>query len=394
MEVVVEHLWKTFQIPHERRTTLFENLMGIFKHNEYETLSVLQDVSFEVGEGKCVGIIGDNGSGKSTLLKIIANIIRPTRGKVSVEGKVTPFLELGVGFQPDLTVRENIDIYATIMGLSRKEIKQNIDEVIKFAGLEQFEDTKLKNLSSGMQVRLAFSTAIQTNPDILLVDEVLAVGDIEFQQKCYEIFERYKRNKVTILFVSHDLGAVRRFCDKTLLLKNGKQVAYGETNKVIDKYIYEEERQAEKVEEKKTRWGNKKIEILGVKFIDKNGMENHNFVSGDPFLARIYYEAHEPIVSPIFGIVFYHQDTYCYGTTNEFKSMDIGQVVGKGHVDFFVKRLPLLEGQFHVTVALAPPNYEFAYDWHDRLYSFQVHKVNQDLGIFDMDGNWNWEKYA
>ena len=176
------------------------------KPKQYETFTVLKDVSFEVDEGECVGIIGDNGSGKSTLLKIIANILRPTKGTVRVKGKMTPFLELGVGFQPDLTVRENVGVYATVMGLSRKEIEERTDDVIDFAGLQKFEDTKLKNLSSGMQVRLAFSTAIQTDPDVLLVDEVLAVGDMEFQQKCFDVFNRYRKEGVTILFVSHDLG--------------------------------------------------------------------------------------------------------------------------------------------------------------------------------------------
>jgi len=394
MPVQVQKLCKTFQIPHERRTTLFENLTAFLRPNHYETMTVLQDISFSVEEGESVGIIGDNGSGKSTLLKIIANILRPTTGQVKVSGRLTPFLELGVGFQPDLSVRENVGIYATIMGLPAKEIGRRMEDILDFAELRRFEDAKLKNLSSGMQVRLAFSTAIQTDPDILLVDEVLAVGDMDFQKKCFEVFERYKKDNVTILFVSHDLAAVRRFCDKTLLLSNGRQVEFGGTNGVIDKYIYKEEHQINQIGEKKTRWGNKRIEILGVKFIDKNGKESDKFLSGDPFLARIYYEAHEPITSPIFGIVFYNQETYCYGTTTKFKKIDMGQVIGKGHVDFFLERLPLLEGTFQVTVALAPSDYKFAFDFHDRLYSFQVLRVNEDLGLFDMDGKWSWEKYA
>jgi lipopolysaccharide transport system ATP-binding protein len=235
--VQVENLWKTFQIPHEKRTTLFENLVGMMKPRQYETLTVLKDVSFEVEKGECVGIIGDNGSGKSTMLKIIANILRPTKGTVRVKGKMTPFLELGVGFQPDLSVRENIGIYATVMGLSRKDIREITEDVIEFAGLHKFEDTKLKNLSSGMQVRLAFSTAIQTDPDVLLVDEVLAVGDMEFQQKCFDVFNRFRKEGATILFVSHDLGAVRRFCDRTLLLGRGEQRAFGETGAVLDMYV-------------------------------------------------------------------------------------------------------------------------------------------------------------
>lgn len=236
--VEVEHLWKTFRIPHEKRTTLFERLTGFFRSNEYETFTVLKDISFSVEEGDSIGIIGDNGSGKSTLLKLAANILRPTSGKIRVLGKVTPFLELGIGFQPDLTARENVGIYGAIMGLSNHEANDKLDEVLDFAGLKKFEDTKLKNLSSGMQVRLAFSTAIQTDPDILLVDEALAVGDMEFQQKCFDVFSRYKREGVTILFVSHSMDAVKRFCDKTLLLKRGEQVSFGDTEKVIDDYLH------------------------------------------------------------------------------------------------------------------------------------------------------------
>ena len=247
---------------------------------------------------------------KSTLLKIIAHILAPTRGRVKVEGKITPFLELGVGFQPDLTSRENVEVYATIMGLPRREIRNKIDDIIEFAGLQKFEDTKLKNLSSGMQVRLAFSTAVQTNPDILLVDEVLAVGDMEFQQKCFDVFNSFKKDGVTILFVSHDLGAVRRFCDKTMLLRGGQMVEFGETSRIIDKYIYNTdggdkpeagaETKAE-VEEKKTRWGNGKVEITGVKLLDKNGHENSNFVFGDPMTVRVYYKVNEPVSSPVSG---------------------------------------------------------------------------------------------
>ena len=397
MAVKVEHLWKTFQIPHEQRTTLFENLVGLMKPKQYETFTVLKDVSFEVEEGECVGIIGDNGSGKSTLLKIIANILRPSRGTVKVEGKMTPFLELGVGFQPDLTVRENIGVYGTVMGLSRKEIKDRTDEVIDFAGLRKFEDTKLKNLSSGMQVRLAFSTAIQTDPDVLLVDEVLAVGDMEFQQKCFQVFEKYRKKGVTILFVSHDLGAVRRLCDKTLLLRNGERIDFGDTNRIIDEYIYKLDYKATEdapAAEKETMWGNKQMEITSLQFIDKFGKENDNFISGDPFIARIFFQAHERIASPVFGIIFYYQETYCYGTTTKFKGCDTGMIEGSGHVDLLLDSLLLLQGRFEVTVAIASSDYKTNYDWHDRLYSFNVHNPTEDLGIIAMDSNWMLQKDA
>ena len=389
MVIEVEHLWKSFQIPHERRTTLFENIVGMIRPNHYETYTVLKDISFEVDEGECIGIIGDNGSGKSTLLKIIANILRPTKGNVRITGKMTPFLELGVGFQSDLTVQENVGVYAAIMGISKREIKNSIDEVIDFAGLTNFRDTKLKNLSSGMQVRLAFSTAIQTDPDVLLVDEVLAVGDKEFQQKCFETFSKYKREGVTILLVSHDLGAVRRFCDKTLLLRNGEKEIFSDTNNVIDEYIYRpDEAKDQPTGKSDTRWGNKDIEITDVKFIDKNKKYNDNFISSDPLTVRIFYESHEKINSPVFGIIFYYQDTYCYGTTTEFKGCDAGLVYGRGYVDFIVEKLPLIAGEFEVTVAVASSDYKTQYDWHNRLYSFNVHNQMRDLGIFSVDGSW------
>jgi lipopolysaccharide transport system ATP-binding protein len=397
MAVEVEHLWKTFQIPHERRTTLFENLVGMMKPRQYETFTVLKDVSFEVEDGECIGIIGDNGSGKSTLLKIIANILRPSKGTVKVDGKMTPFLELGVGFQPDLTVRENIGVYATVMGLSRKDILDITDDVIMFAGLEMFEDTKLKNLSSGMQVRLAFSTAIQTEPDVLLVDEVLAVGDMEFQQKCFDVFNRYRKEGVTILFVSHDLGAVRRFCDRTLLLGGGKQRALGATDDILDKYVYGTKYEPEElndIKESKSkveglkRWGDKKISITEVKLLDKFGSEANRFTSFDPMTIRTFYIAPDMVRDPVFGIALYSEQNHClFGTNTELKDIAIDHVKGEGHVDLKIERIPMLSGRFQLTVAVHNRNGE-PYDWIDKQYSFEVLPKGRDAGIFDVPSQW------
>ena len=210
---------KEFRIPHEKRDTLFAALTGLFKPMNYEILNALHDINFTVDEGEMFGIIGENGSGKSTLLKILAHIMRPTSGKVEVRKTVTPFLELGVGFQFDFTAVENIRLYGTIMGLSQREITDKTDDILDFAGLQRFRDAKLKNFSVGMYVRLAFSTAIQTCPEILLLDEVLAVGDIEFQGKCLAALEKFKKEGVTIIFVSHDLASVRQHCSRALLLR-------------------------------------------------------------------------------------------------------------------------------------------------------------------------------
>jgi lipopolysaccharide transport system ATP-binding protein len=234
--IEIDHLNKVFRIPHEKRNTLFATLTGLLRPSSYETFHALKDITFSVEEGEMLGIIGQNGSGKSTLLKILARILVPTSGSVRVRKRITPFLELGVGFNQDFTAAENIRIYGIIMGLSPREIDDKSDDILEFADMERFRDTKLRNFSSGMQVRLAFSTAIQTNPEILLLDEVLAVGDMDFQKKCLDVLERFKNEGVTIIFVSHDLDDIADHCGQTMLLNHGEKVMIGETNEVIKKY--------------------------------------------------------------------------------------------------------------------------------------------------------------
>lgn len=207
------------------------------KRFTYEEFWALKEVTFTVNHGESIGFIGENGSGKSTLLKIIANILRPDKGSVRVHGRIAPVIELGVGFHPDLTVKENVLMYGSIMGLKNTEIKKRMDGILQFSELERFKDARLKNLSSGMQMRLAFSVAIETDPDIFLIDEALAVGDMEFQQKCIAKFKDFKAEKKTILLVSHALNLVRDFCEKTLLLSRGEMLKVGGTETVIKEYV-------------------------------------------------------------------------------------------------------------------------------------------------------------
>jgi lipopolysaccharide transport system ATP-binding protein len=230
------NLNKVFRIPHEKRNTLFQALTGFFTPVPFETFHALKDISITIEDGEMFGIIGDNGSGKSTFLKILARILIPTSGSVLIKKHITPFLELGVGFNNDFTAAENINIYGIIMGLTPREIDDKEDDILEFADLTRFRDTRLRNFSSGMQVRLAFSTAIQTNPEILLLDEVLAVGDMDFQKKCYKIIKTFKNEGVTMVYVSHDLDSVSEYCDRTMLLNHGERVMIGETNEVIKKY--------------------------------------------------------------------------------------------------------------------------------------------------------------
>jgi len=240
--VEVEDLWKKFRIPHERRTTILENIAGALqilegKRFTYEEFWALKAINFNVNQGEFIGVIGENGSGKSTLLKVIANILRPDRGRVKAFGKIAPILELGVGFHPDLTLKENVLVYGSIMGLKNSEVKKRVSSMLEFSGLQRFKDAKLKNLSSGMQMRLGFSVAIETNPDIYLIDEALAVGDMEFQQKCIGKFKEFKAEKRTIVLVSHALNLVKEFCEKTLFLSRGEMVAFGNSEEIVSQYL-------------------------------------------------------------------------------------------------------------------------------------------------------------
>ena len=229
---------KNFRIPHEKRTTVYANLVGKVtgKSYSYETFEALKDVSFKVKKGETFGIIGRNGSGKSTMLKILANVLTPDRGSVVVKNKIAPFLELGVGFQPDLTAIENVYLYGAVMGIKHSEMNKKVDDIFEFSELEKFKDTKLKNFSSGMYARLAFSTAISTDPDVLLIDEALSVGDEAFQRKCTEWIESVRKKGKTIVVVSHDITSIETLCSRCLLLNNGKVTCIGDTTDVVREY--------------------------------------------------------------------------------------------------------------------------------------------------------------
>lgn len=237
--IVVRNMSKKFVIPHERIDTLKGKFVNIFRKKSYETFYALDDISFEVKKGEFFGIIGRNGSGKSTLLKILAGIYTPDQGSVVVKGMISPFLELGIGFTPELSGRDNIYLNATVLGLTKKQIDKKFDSIVAFSELERFIDQKLKNYSSGMQVRLAFSVAVHANRDILLLDEVLAVGDSNFQMKCHKEFARYKETGKTVILVSHDVAVVEQYCERAVLLRNGKIGKIGKATEVVSEYIYQ-----------------------------------------------------------------------------------------------------------------------------------------------------------
>jgi lipopolysaccharide transport system ATP-binding protein len=240
-------LWKRFRIPHKRRDSMLEQIAGALSLLEgrrftYEEFWALKALNFQLEQGESLGIIGPNGSGKSTLLKLLAHIMKPDTGRISTDGRIVPILELGIGFEGDLTVKENAVVYGVIMGIPRAQIKRRIETILEFADLARFQDAKLKNLSSGMQVRLAFSIAIQTEADIFLVDEALSVGDMEFQDKCLDRFREFRRGGKSLLLVSHNMPLINAFCEKTLYLVNGETRAFGPSDEVTSVYIQDVKR--------------------------------------------------------------------------------------------------------------------------------------------------------
>lgn len=309
--ITVNNLSKTFKLPHEKQSSLKSLVTGLGRNKRtFEVQQALKGVSFEVKEGEFFGIVGRNGSGKSTLLKLLAGIYTPTSGSVKVEGSLTPFIELGVGFNPELTGRENVYLNGALLGFNRSEMSAMYKDIVDFAELENFMDQKLKNYSSGMQVRLAFSIAIKAESDILLIDEVLAVGDVVFQQKCFSYFERLKRESRTVVFVSHDRGALERFCDRGILIENGKEVYSGEISSILERYD-QSNVDREDIE------GNP----IGVDKTDNNGIRNKQpaqitktetlnsekkartaFLSGEPILLRFQVAFNEEIKNPVFGV--------------------------------------------------------------------------------------------
>jgi lipopolysaccharide transport system ATP-binding protein len=235
--ITLKNVTKTYNIPHVKRTTLFEQIVGYITNQvRYEEFNALEDITLAIPKGEIIGLIGKNGSGKTTLLKMIAGIITPTKGSIRVKGKVAPFLGLGVGFHGELTAKENIFLYGAILGIPRFEIQKKLDKILSFAEVSNFQDLKLKRFSSGMIARLAFATMIETDPDILLLDEIFAVGDKDFKPKCEAIFKTYKKQGKTIILASHSLQAIEDNCTRTVLLDKGKIIAQGKTQDILEKY--------------------------------------------------------------------------------------------------------------------------------------------------------------
>lgn len=415
-----------------------------------ELVTALESVTFKVRKGETFGIIGENGSGKSTLLKIIAGITKPTSGIVKTDGKISALIELGAGFHPEISGRENIFINGIMLGLSKKEIQEKFEEIVRFAELEDFIDAPVKTYSSGMYMRLGFSIAINVNPDILLVDEVLAVGDAAFVPKCLDRIDDFRRRKKTILFVSHDLATVKKICDRVAWLKAGKIMTIGDPSRVVDAYLQdvverqereferrqeefrrqqeirkreelrrkeegrreielrseavtdgeaeriEEERRKEEREEearkeeerREQRWGKREIEITQVILKNLQGQAKHVFSPEEGMLIEMDVVAYSRIEDFVFGIgIFNSQGLYVYGTNTHLEDYTPISIEGEGKVVCRIERLNLINGTYYLDVATHKRD-GYPYDYHRNLYSFLVTSTHRDEGITRLPHTW------
>jgi lipopolysaccharide transport system ATP-binding protein len=384
----------------EQERTILESLISTFSRNPSRKaeLWAVRDVSFQVNAGECLGIIGRNGSGKSTVLKLIAGIIYPTSGEIVVNGRLSALLELGAGFHQDLTGRENIFLNGSILGMSKEEIETCYDDIVAFSELEKFIDMPVKHYSSGMYMRLGFSVAVHVDPKLLIVDEVLAVGDQTFQDKCIERIFELKRSGTTIIIVSHNLKTMRRLSSHILWLENGSLNGSGPVDQVISQYL-ENLHQSEMpvinagVEGDFRRWGTGDIEITRVRILDSSAEEQDVFHTGSEMTVEIAYYARKEIRDPEFGIAIFRQDgVQVNGPNNRMAGFGIESVHGAGVVHYHIQSLPLLAAAYRITVAIHDCRLPRAYDFHEQAYPFRVvdSSSSHQSGVIDVPASWEW----
>jgi len=372
--ISVEQVSKRFRMFSERNQSLKAALMR-GKRASFNEFWALRDVTFDIPEGSTFGLIGENGSGKSTLLKCIAKILQPDNGRVVSRGRVAALLELGSGFHPELSGRENVYLNGSILGLSRKELAAKFDEIVDFSGIESFIDQPVKNYSSGMYVRLGFAIAINIDPDILLVDEILAVGDAAFQDKCMEKFADFRRSGKTVVVVSHAMGSLRTMCDYAAWLKKGKLVEVGPTAQTVDDYVDATHIHREQVTkaDDATRWGSGEATITEIELLDRAGQRTANFRTGEQLTIRLNYHFAERISRPVFGLALNTREGYYLWA---FHSRDGGYVPdsieGDGSIDVVVPELMLQPGTFDLTASIVDYTTTHTFDFLRNCTRFDV----------------------
>ncbi len=388
---------KKFRLNIHRARSFQEIFVSLWRRQKQaaQEIWVLKDVSLEIERGETVALVGPNGTGKSTSLKLISGILFPTAGEIQVNGRVGGLLELGAGFHVDLTGRENIFLQGAILGMKRAELQKRFDAIVDFSELEKYIDVPVKHYSTGMLMRLGFSIAIHTDPGILLVDEVLAVGDAHFQRKCLERIGHLKRQGMTILLVSHSVEVVRRVCKRSIWMQNGHIIADGPTEDVTSRYL-------EAVYERGTPQNpasstdnqpEMPVRIERVRFLDGQDVERTHFDTGKPFIIEVQYHAMQREKRPVFGIAIHSSEgVLITGPNTQVAGVDIPAVQGRGRVRYMVKRLPFLEGTYYVSVAVQDGQNATMYDYHEQLYAFRIaHGNGEQYGLMTANGQWTVE---
>jgi ABC-type polysaccharide/polyol phosphate transport system ATPase subunit len=390
--VVVDHVSKKYRLYRERNNSIKIALMRGGRA-KMDIFWALEDVSFEVEEGSTTGLIGENGSGKSTMLKCLAKILRPDKGSVTSVGKMSALLELGAGFHPELSGRENVFLNGAILGLKQKELQARFDDIVDFAGIGQFIDEPVKNYSSGMYVRLGFSVAINVDPDILLVDEVLAVGDEAFQRKCLERFAELKNNGKTVIIVTHSMGSVVTMCDHAIWFKKGRKMADGNPREVVEAYtgsiVLDEHRPTERGD----RWGSGEARIERVELLDRDGRQVTRVGSGEPATVRLWYSATEPVARPVFSVSIQTlQGVVISGPTTREPGEVPEKIDGEGWVELRLDRFPLLPGTYDLTASLMDYNMAHPYDVRRNVLRMDVDRKGpvEPAGVVSLGGRWSF----
>jgi len=389
--IKVDGVWKNFRLYHEKNQHLKAAILR-GRRARYEEFWALKDVDIEIPTGTTFGLIGSNGSGKSTLLKCMARILYPNKGSIEVSGRLSALLELGAGFHPELSGRENVFLNAAILGMSKKDIIRRFDAIVDFAGIEKFIDAPVKNYSNGMQLRLGFAIASNVEPEILLIDEVLAVGDQAFQAKCMERIESFRLEGRTIVLVSHGLGSILQLCEKTAWLEKGQIRMVGDSADVIAEYTGESfGAQPRKPGEQGSRWGTGEVEITDIKLVNQAGEASLSFKTGQPVRVEISYQAHKPLRETIFGIkLFNMHGTELWATNTKRRRQFIESLKPEGTIIVTINHLPLLEGTFDISASVTDHIEKRVYDCWERKVRFDVTSGhNFDEGLFSIASTWD-----
>ena len=387
--IKISHISKSFKLPHEKHSSLKSAAVNIFSIKKFTKFKALEDIDFEIKKGEFFGIVGKNGSGKSTLLKIMAKIYQPTSGVIKINGSLAPFIELGVGFNPELTGRENVFLSGTILGMKRRKIEEIYQDIVEFAEIGEFMDQKLKNYSSGMQVRLAFSIAVQAESGIMLIDEVLAVGDSAFQAKCINYFYKLKESSKTIVFVSHNMAIIAEFCDRVLVIDNSRALAICEPKEATR--IYEDlntKKPTKKIREsmESGRWGSG--EVLITKVISYNAQKEQTSVlqTGESFTLVISTSVQDSKYKGGIkaSIGFNTTDgTHLAASHSGTEPFSPGDTI-----EFNMKKMPLLGGNYMLTIALKDIVTKEPIDFLDSYYPIKVLSTVERTGKFEVTGYW------